>query len=503
LLSAVQELLTNLNGVRKGTLNINSEQTGVYAILCKFNEFSYIGSASGKGGFCQRMRLHLSQLRKGKHHSLVLQRHFNKYGEASFIAGIVEICSPEECLKIEQKWLDLMGVGYSNKSYNTNPMAHSCLGVKRSEETRRKSSLSKKGLKYPPRPPMSEEAKANLRAINSKRYYRIYSPMGEEFIVKNLLTFCKNNHLESSCMYLIAKGLQESHKGGWKCRYFEETEEEYLAKLKVNISNRIRKKQFILITPENQVEKIENLRAFCKKRGLNYSSMIAVANGLSHEHQGWYCYHAVETEEQKQRRIALKDRKISFVVTDPSGEETTVENLREFCEKRNLHQNNMRLVARGKQNSHKGYKCRYTSEAESERVLRLPEKKDCRKDYVVTVLETQEEILIHGLTEFCQARGLTISQMSAVANGDRLSYRGYICRHASESEEQRRERIAPRFKNKKEYIITNIQTGEETRIRGLRDYCRQHDLIDSEMSGTITGRIAHHRGYRVRYADQP
>jgi GIY-YIG catalytic domain. len=61
--------------------------SGIYKIESKLKpERIYIGSAINIG---QRWRVHLSDLRKQKHHSKKLQNHYNKYGEVDLSFSIL------------------------------------------------------------------------------------------------------------------------------------------------------------------------------------------------------------------------------------------------------------------------------------------------------------------------------------------------------------------------------------------------------------------------------
>lgn len=64
----------------------------IYQIKNKINSKSYIGSTKS---FKKRVRRHLRDLRKGKHHSIYLQRAYNKYGEENFIFSILEECESQ------------------------------------------------------------------------------------------------------------------------------------------------------------------------------------------------------------------------------------------------------------------------------------------------------------------------------------------------------------------------------------------------------------------------
>jgi len=98
-------------------ISLLPKQPGVYKIINKINGFVYFGSASNPGVF-KRLQVHLRDLKNNKHHSWILQKDWNEFGENAFRVTIVKICSPEEAHKTEQEMIDAVGVGISNKSYN-------------------------------------------------------------------------------------------------------------------------------------------------------------------------------------------------------------------------------------------------------------------------------------------------------------------------------------------------------------------------------------------------
>lgn len=116
---------------------------GVYGIRNQINQKCYIGSASGKSGFQQRWWNHRHLLRHNRHHSLYLQRAWNKYGEEAFVFEILLICDPENCLMYEQIALD-----HYQPEYNICKIAGSPLGRQVSSATRQKLSESQSGSKH-------------------------------------------------------------------------------------------------------------------------------------------------------------------------------------------------------------------------------------------------------------------------------------------------------------------------------------------------------------------
>jgi group I intron endonuclease len=71
--------------------------------------------------------------------SLHLQNAWNKYGEDAFQWNILE-CVPnkEWLIEIEQYWIDFLDTASRDFGYNICPLAGSALGMKHTEEARRK-----------------------------------------------------------------------------------------------------------------------------------------------------------------------------------------------------------------------------------------------------------------------------------------------------------------------------------------------------------------------------
>lgn len=136
-----------------------SNDTGVYAIINTVNHKVYVGSATQ--GIRRRWALHRSQLHRQGHHSVKLQRAWNKYGEHAFRCITLIRCPPEDCLLYEQRFLDMM-----RPFYNTCMVAGSRLGTKQSDATRDKIRQSQRGRSH------SKETKAKmskqLQGMNAK-----------------------------------------------------------------------------------------------------------------------------------------------------------------------------------------------------------------------------------------------------------------------------------------------------------------------------------------------
>jgi len=133
----------------------------VYVVRNWLNGKKYIGSTvNGYTRFCD----HQANLRRGKHHSIILQRAWNKYGEDAFVFEIVEHTTLETLLQREQHYLD------QQPEYNASLIAgpKTRLGMKSSPEHRANQSKALKGRISPNKGKhFTEEHKKNLsRAVS-------------------------------------------------------------------------------------------------------------------------------------------------------------------------------------------------------------------------------------------------------------------------------------------------------------------------------------------------
>lgn len=109
--------------------------TGIYLITCAENGRRYVGSAVN---ISKRWRDHKRQLRSGTHHSRFMQRSWVKYGEQAFEFSTVVVCSKENLIEYEQRFIDGL-----RPEFNSAPNAGSQLGYRHTNETRTKMSASR------------------------------------------------------------------------------------------------------------------------------------------------------------------------------------------------------------------------------------------------------------------------------------------------------------------------------------------------------------------------
>jgi group I intron endonuclease len=123
---------------------------GIYKILNLKNNKVYIGSSFDVKA---RLRTHRNQLKTNVHGNSHLQYSYNKYGKDNFsysIIKIVENCSSEELEEIEESFIKLYEATNRAKGYNKREKCNTNKGLKWPEESKRKFSESKKGIKLRP-----------------------------------------------------------------------------------------------------------------------------------------------------------------------------------------------------------------------------------------------------------------------------------------------------------------------------------------------------------------
>jgi group I intron endonuclease len=154
------------------------ENSGIYKITNKVNGKIYIGSAVNLD---RRWTEHKRCLKTRTHPNNKLLNAWHKYGAENFEFIVLIYCEPKDLLMYEQRCIDSFEV--ITKGYNLCPTAGSVLGIKRSDETRKRMSESQKG-KGPSaeaiakmvatklgqkRAPHSEETKKKMREAHAGR----------------------------------------------------------------------------------------------------------------------------------------------------------------------------------------------------------------------------------------------------------------------------------------------------------------------------------------------
>lgn len=169
---------------------------GIYQIINLKNNNRYIGSSKNIN---KRKFRHFLDLKNNMHHSLYLQRAYNKYGKENFKFNILEIINDINILyKREQYYIDIF-----KPEYNICQKTNSLIGIVRSEETKEKLRQINLGKKH------SKETRKKMKKNNAK--YWLGKKLTEEH--KNKI---KKNHakgmLGKTHTKEVRKKLSESSK---------------------------------------------------------------------------------------------------------------------------------------------------------------------------------------------------------------------------------------------------------------------------------------------------
>lgn len=238
--------------------------SGIYRIENTKNQKYYIGSSVN---IKKRWRDHIKYLTTGTHHCSHLQNAWNKYGANTFVFSIVELVDKKNLLLTEQ--IHLNNAFETGMQYNTNRIAGSSLGTKRTPESMKnaliasntpeaiaKMSKTKKlffstkegreqhhklttaahSLKA--REKMSQTHSLRAKTIAGKNQLQkalnasklpnniqrmvislcpdptlVFKPDGTHDWVINKAEYCRNHNLSSGSFNSIITGKRKSHKG--------------------------------------------------------------------------------------------------------------------------------------------------------------------------------------------------------------------------------------------------------------------------------------------------
>lgn len=137
-------------------------ESGIYSITCLDNGKRYIGSAIN---IKSRWDVHKCRLNKGNHHSIHLQRAWQKHGSDKFRFEVIEFCGRGDLIEREQHHLDLYKP-FGENGYNISPRAGHTLGAKRTPEQIEKMASKHRGKK------LSDEHKRKISEAARGRKHR-------------------------------------------------------------------------------------------------------------------------------------------------------------------------------------------------------------------------------------------------------------------------------------------------------------------------------------------
>ena len=202
---------------------------GIYKITNINNGKYYIGSSININ---RRWHEHKRNLNKNKHNNIHLQKSWNKYGEASFLFEIIELVENEKDLIIcEQQHLNSITPFNSMVTFNICKMAYSTLGIKHSNETKNKMSVSHNGTTHKKetifkmiqiKTKQSENTKSKLSKINKGKIAQNKQPIYQMDLNNNIVKMwnsvtdaAKILNISTSLICGVCQGRRKS-TGGFK-----------------------------------------------------------------------------------------------------------------------------------------------------------------------------------------------------------------------------------------------------------------------------------------------
>lgn len=184
--------------------------SGIYKITNIENGNCYIGSSYKVKS---RLYEHKRRLKKGNHHSIILQRAWDKYGEDKFIFELLIECEVENLIVEEQKYIDLLlpvynvmkfarggGIKHSEETKQKIRDARKKQKIVHSEEARKKMSEKRKGIVFSEetRKKMSEAKKGKkLSAEHKENIKKHFTPERMKKMQKQSIIKRKENKNES------------------------------------------------------------------------------------------------------------------------------------------------------------------------------------------------------------------------------------------------------------------------------------------------------------------
>ncbi len=300
--------------------------SGIYEIRNTINNKVYVGSAVN---LKKRKIAHKALLNRSAHHSIKLQRAWNKYGENSFAFYILEnVQEKTNLIEKEQYWIDtLMACG--NTGYNMLPVAGSRLGYITSDETKKKLAKTSAGNSY------ALGYRHTKEAIEKIRYASVN--ITDEVRLKMSLKSKGRRHSDATRAFL-----SDLHKG------MKHTEEKKLKISKVQIGKVISLQTREKLRNANlgktlSAEHKEKIALSLKgvKHSADRTAKVSASNKgrkLSEEHKDKLRMRKLSAEHKEKLRIANTGRKpseksLAALAERNSARDISVEQRKQISEK--------------------------------------------------------------------------------------------------------------------------------------------------------------------------
>lgn len=106
-----------------------------------------------------------------------------------------------------------------------------------------------------------------------------------------------------------------------------------------------------ILSPDNNIIKTQNLKAFCVANKLCYRAMRQTNSGKITNHKGWQCRKSTNKLDFTQ----ISNKHHNYKLINNNGDCEITNNLTDFCIKYQLDYSTMLKVVKGKRNHHKGW----------------------------------------------------------------------------------------------------------------------------------------------------
>jgi len=167
------------------------KESGIYCFENIITHQKYVGQSQSLD---ERIKEHIRKLRIGIDSSLILQNAWNKYKEENFIFYVLENCPIDLLGEKEMFYIKFLHSNKSENGYNISwGGEYTMRGLKHSEETRRKMSISQKNRIIPPEE--MERKKIMFRRVGQSNKGKTISEEAKQKIRESMADRRgKNNH---------------------------------------------------------------------------------------------------------------------------------------------------------------------------------------------------------------------------------------------------------------------------------------------------------------------
>jgi hypothetical protein len=195
----------------------------IYSIFNTVTGRYYIGSTTEDLWYIRRHN-HVSQLKKGIHHSFKLQSSWKRHGEKAFVFQILEDNIDNLELRTERENFWINHFDSFKKGYNCKEATSGNLFTKESREklSNKRKQMFKEGLLKNPNPRGEKRDSVLMAKINAKKKVPVYQYDKDMNFIKEwegVADATKYYNLSKNCIFnCLRKGIDYT-AGGFKWKY--------------------------------------------------------------------------------------------------------------------------------------------------------------------------------------------------------------------------------------------------------------------------------------------